>query len=56
MRNGKRNMRRFVVTRTATTTVVKMRFTNMPDLPDDDITASPCWPSTLVPEEPARLG
>ncbi|KAK2047634.1 hypothetical protein LZ31DRAFT_608928 [Colletotrichum somersetense] len=50
-RNCKRNVSKFVVTRTATTRVMRMRFTNMADanrLADDGITDNPCWPQTLI--------
>ncbi|KAK1978686.1 hypothetical protein LZ30DRAFT_598586 [Colletotrichum cereale] len=50
-RNCKRVVSSFVVTRTATTRVMKMRFINMAAadlLADDGIPANPCWPSTLI--------
>ncbi|EFQ28545.1 uncharacterized protein GLRG_03689 [Colletotrichum graminicola M1.001] len=51
VRNCKRVVSKFVVTRTATTRVMKMKFTNMAAadaLADDGIPANPCWPSTLI--------
>jgi chitinase len=33
---------------TTTQSTVRIRFINMPNEPDDGLTANPCWPSTLV--------
>ncbi|KAJ0301498.1 hypothetical protein Brms1b_012438 [Colletotrichum noveboracense] len=48
VRNCKRLVSKYVVTRTATTTVMKMRFTNMPKLANDGIPDNPCYPKTLI--------
>ncbi|KAJ0383092.1 hypothetical protein COL922a_011197 [Colletotrichum nupharicola] len=48
VRNCKRLVSKYVVTRTATTTVMKMRFTNMPKLADDGIPDNPWYPKTLI--------
>ncbi|KAI0467970.1 glycosyl hydrolases family 18-domain-containing protein [Xylaria cf. heliscus] len=33
---------------TTTQSTVRIRFINMPNDPDDGLTANPCWPSTLI--------
>lgn len=48
VRNCKRLVSKYVVTRTATTKVMKMKFINMPNLADDGIPDNPCYPKTLI--------
>lgn len=48
LKGCRRNVRRWVVTRTATTNVLKMRFINMPNAVDDGIPENPCYPKTLI--------
>ncbi|GKT46629.1 uncharacterized protein ColSpa_06810 [Colletotrichum spaethianum] len=48
VRNCKRVDSKYIVTRTATTRVMRMRFVNMPNLADDGIPDNPCFPKTLL--------
>ncbi|CZS97834.1 uncharacterized protein RCO7_00033 [Rhynchosporium graminicola] len=50
LKGCRRVVRRFAVTRTATTNVLRMKFINMPNVVDDGIPENPCYPKTLVPD------